>query len=132
MTQLRGRTALADYRGLAHARPWLATVLALALLSLAGLPPLAGFAGKLMLFVTTLDAGHTVLAVAALVNTVISLYYYLRVLAPMVFDAAPSASIEVLGRGPALAVAAGGIALLAIGFGAGALLSALAVPALLP
>ncbi len=132
VTQLRGRTSLDDYRGLARTRPWLAAVLIVALLSLTGIPPLAGFAGKLMLFVTTLDAGYVVLALAALANTVVSLFYYLRVLSPMVFDPPPAAAVELLGRGPGLALALAGTAVVAVGLGAGIVLSAFTAAGLLP
>lgn len=122
ITQLRGRTALDDFRGLASARPALAAVLALSLLSLVGIPPLAGFVGKLMLFMATIDAGYSVLAVAALLNTVASLYYYLRVLAPMYF--APSqGAVELLGPSAHGAVWVGAAAVVAIGLGAGVLLT---------
>lgn len=56
-------------------------------LSLLGLPPLAGFVGKLELFKAAIDADQAWLAVVAVINTVISLYYYLRVIAPAVLDA---------------------------------------------
>jgi NADH-quinone oxidoreductase subunit N len=123
VTQLRGRTALSDYRGLAAQRPWAAAVLTLTLLSLVGIPPLAGFAGKLMLFWATLDSGYGVVAVAALVNTVISLFYYLRVLTPVYFDRVPQQPIEQLGGFAAWALAVTALAVVGIGFGAGALLA---------
>ena len=85
VTQLRGRTNLADYRGLATAHPLLAAALILSFLSLVGIPPLAGFVGKLALFVTTIEAGYAWLAVIAVINTVVSLVYYLRVLGPVYF-----------------------------------------------
>ncbi len=50
VTELRGRTDLDDYRGLAAQHPWLATALTLSFLSFVGIPPLAGFGGKLLLF----------------------------------------------------------------------------------
>lgn len=131
LTQLRGRTALGDFAGLARTRPWPAAVLTLSLLSLAGLPPLAGFAGKLMLFVTTIDAGYPWLAVIAVLNTVVSLFYYLRVLAPMVF-AAPEGAVEQLGGSVRAAIIITALALVGIGLGAGALLARFQAVALLP
>lgn len=88
VTHLRGRTALDDYRGLARAQPVAATVLIVALLSLVGIPPLIGFFGKLMLFEVSIDGGYAWLAVVAVANTVISLFYYLRVVAVMTFRSA--------------------------------------------
>ncbi len=75
------------FRGLGRAHPWWTAVLVLALLSLLGLPPLAGFVGKLEVFRAAIDAGQAWLAVVAVVNTVISLYPYLRVIAPAVREA---------------------------------------------
>lgn len=103
VTQLRGRTNLADYRGLATAHPLLAAALILSFLSLVGIPPLAGFVGKLALFVTTIESGYAWLAVVALVNTVVSLVYYLRVLAPVYF-AEPARPMHILGYWAAVSV----------------------------
>ena len=109
--ELRGRTRFADYAGLSQRRPWLAAGMALALLSLVGIPPLVGFVGKLQLFVAAMDAGYGWLALLAVVNTVISLFYYLRVAATAYFDPAPAA-VPVLGRwaGVSTAVAVGATA----------------------
>lgn len=84
--ELRGLTERSGYAGLARRRPLLAGGLALSFLSFIGIPPLAGFAGKLVLFGATIEAGYTWLAVLAVVNTVVSVAYYARVLAPMYFD----------------------------------------------
>ena len=64
-------------------RPWLAVTLVVAFLSFVGVPPLAGFVGKLALFAATIEAGYTWLAVLAAANSVLSLAYYLRVLGPL-------------------------------------------------
>ncbi len=137
VTQLRGRTDIAHYRGLAAARPGAALVLALSLLSLVGIPPLAGFVGKLALFLATIDAGYTWLAVVAVINTVISLFYYLRVLGPMVFDDrtasdGETAPVALLGRWAGCGLWIGGAAVVALGLGAQALLGLVADVALLP
>jgi NADH-quinone oxidoreductase subunit N len=104
LTHLRGRTDLAHYRGLLASQPWTVAALALALLSLVGIPPLAGFVGKLGLFTVAIDGGATWLAVAAIVNTVVSLFYYLRVVGTMVLDA-PGAPAQTLGAWSAVALA---------------------------
>lgn len=83
LTELRGRTRIADYGHLFAQRPLLAAVLSLALFSFVGIPPLAGFTGKLLLFEVTIDGGYAWLAALAVANTVVSLFYYLRVIAPM-------------------------------------------------
>ena len=131
ITQLRGRSELAHYRGLATARPWLAAVLTLSLLSRAGIPPLAGFVGKLTLFVATIDAGYTWLAVVAIANTAVSLFYYLRVLAPMYFDEA-DAPMATLGRWAGSGVWMTGVTVVVLGLAAQALLAALRSAVLLP
>ena len=57
-------------------------------LSLLGLPPLSGFVGKLEVFIAAIDAGQAWLAVIAVLNTVVSLFYYLRMIAPAVLSPA--------------------------------------------
>jgi NADH-quinone oxidoreductase subunit N len=64
------------------------------LLSLVGVPPLAGFAGKLLLFSAAIDAGYTWLAVVAILNSVLSLGVYLRLIVPM-YQAPPVARLRV-------------------------------------
>jgi NADH-quinone oxidoreductase subunit N len=97
VVELRGRTRLEDYAGLARSQPWLAGALTLAFLSFIGVPPLAGFFAKLVLFGAAIEAGYAWLAVVAAVNTVVSIVYYVRVLAPAYFgDRAEP--VPVLGR----------------------------------
>jgi NADH-quinone oxidoreductase subunit N len=67
---------LGDYSGLAKERPFLAGVLACGLGSLAGIPPFAGFLGKLFVFVAAFKSGHFGLLAAAIAGVVISIYYY--------------------------------------------------------
>ncbi|MGI8937619.1 MAG: NADH-quinone oxidoreductase subunit N [Iamia sp.] len=131
VTELRGRTALADYRGLGASHPWLAVALIVSLLSLVGIPPLGGFVGKLTLFTATIDGGYGWLAALAVANTVASLFYYLRVIAPMAFDTS-SRRVPVLGRWAVGAVAVATAATVAVGLLAGPLLAALDGALLLP
>jgi NADH-quinone oxidoreductase subunit N len=72
-----------DYKGLGYSLPLLGTSLGIFLVSLTGLPPTAGFIGKLYLFIALVDANMITVAIIALLNTVISLYYYIRVLKAM-------------------------------------------------
>lgn len=72
-------------RGLGRRAPGAAGVLALCLLSLAGIPPLAGFAGKVFLLEATLDGGMVWLAVIAALNMTLALYYYVKIIAEMFF-----------------------------------------------
>ncbi len=67
------------YRGLGYSRPWTCALLAVCLLSLAGLPPTAGFIGKVLIFKTVLQSGYTVLAVIGIVTAIVSVYFYLNV-----------------------------------------------------
>ena len=67
---------LGSYSGLAKASPFLAGVLACGLGSLAGIPPFAGFMGKLLVFVAAYRAGHYGLLAVAIAGVVISIYYY--------------------------------------------------------
>jgi NADH-quinone oxidoreductase subunit N len=80
MTALAGRDdseqTLDDYSGLARESPFLAGVLACGLGSLAGIPPFAGFMGKVYVFVAAFKAGHFGLLVVAIASVVISIYYY--------------------------------------------------------
>jgi NADH-quinone oxidoreductase subunit N len=66
-------------RGLARKSPWTAAAIVIILLSLAGIPPTAGFMGKYFLFLAAVDKGLIVLAVAGAVNSVISIFYYFRI-----------------------------------------------------
>lgn len=93
----RGADRLEDFAGLGRTAPAAAGVLALALLSLAGLPPLVGFFGKFQLFAAALSGGTpgTVpgllwLVALALLMSAVSLYYYLRVLKQVFFAPAPA------------------------------------------
>lgn len=78
-----GSDALADYDGLARREPVLALVFLTALLSLAGIPPLAGFIGKFYLFYASMEKGYVWLVLAAALNSTVSLYYYLAILRRM-------------------------------------------------
>jgi NADH-quinone oxidoreductase subunit N len=106
-------------RGLGRRHPWWTAALVVSFLSLLGLPPLAGFVGKLELFRAAIDADQTWLAVIAVVNTVISLYYYLRVIAPAVLDRPPR-SVEPRRAPGALTAALGITAVATVGFGVAA------------
>ncbi|CAA9471137.1 MAG: NADH-ubiquinone oxidoreductase chain N [uncultured Solirubrobacteraceae bacterium] len=83
-----GSADVAAFAGLGRRHPWWTAALVLSFLSLLGLPPLAGFVGKLEVFLAAIDAGQAWLAVVAVLNTVVSLFYYLRVIAPAVLSPA--------------------------------------------
>ena len=74
---------LEDYNGLYTTNPKLAFLMTLALFSLAGIPPFAGFFSKFFIFAAAFESGFHLLVFIALVNTVISLYYYLLIVKAM-------------------------------------------------
>jgi NADH-quinone oxidoreductase subunit N len=74
---------LADWAGVGFRHPVLGLSMAVFMLSLAGIPPTAGFAGKFYLFSAAVDAGWTSLAVIGVLNSLVSVYYYLGVLVAM-------------------------------------------------
>ncbi len=78
-----GSEEIDEYDGMGYKTPLLGVSLAVFLISLTGLPPTAGFIGKLYLFIALVDAKMITVAIIALLNTVVSLYYYVRVLKHM-------------------------------------------------
>jgi NADH-quinone oxidoreductase subunit N len=77
---IRERSSLEDYRGLARRHPWAAGLLAVFMLALTGIPPLSGFWAKYYVFLAGIEAGLTWLVVVAVISSVISAFFYLRVL----------------------------------------------------
>jgi NADH-quinone oxidoreductase subunit N len=75
-----GSEDIDEYKGLGKSMPILSIALAFFLVSLVGLPPTAGFIGKVVLFLALVDANMITVAIIALLNTVVALYYYIRVL----------------------------------------------------
>jgi NADH-quinone oxidoreductase subunit N len=93
---------LADYKGLAKRAPLMAFAMAIMLFSLAGIPPLAGFASKFVLFSAAIDASQLAgnqwmvwLAIAGILNSALSLYYYARLVKYMYVDNGPETRIKV-------------------------------------
>jgi len=77
---------IADLAGLSTQRPGFAAALAVLMWSMAGIPPLSGFFGKLYVFSAAVSAGLTPLAVIGVLTTVVAAFYYLRVIKVMYFD----------------------------------------------
>ena len=133
VVELRGLADRARYAGLASRQPWVALALVVSLLSFVGIPPLAGFAAKLALFGAAIDAGYGWLAVLAVLNTVVSLAYYARVLGPAYFaPAGEGAPAPLLGWWAAAGVAVSVAALVLLGVWANGLLAAFGAGRLLP
>ena len=91
-----GKEKMDDYKGFYQTNPLLAWTLAIALFSLAGIPPTAGFFGKFFLILAGAAKGNWLLITIAALNMIISLYYYLRVVKAMFMDhnAAPLEKIN--------------------------------------
>jgi NADH-quinone oxidoreductase subunit N len=82
----RGRGDLAEiegYRGLGYERPAVAFFMAISLLSLAGMPPTGGFVARFYVFGAAIESGYIFLVMVGVVNSIIALYYYLRIIAMM-------------------------------------------------
>jgi NADH-quinone oxidoreductase subunit N len=106
-----------DYAGLARRHPILAATLALFLLSLIGIPPLAGFVAKFYLFGSAVRAGYIWLTVIAVLNSAVAAYYYLRVIVYMYMHEPEGEAVAVtpsFAGGLALGIALVGIVLLGI------------------
>jgi NADH-quinone oxidoreductase subunit N len=86
-----GKENMNDYEGLYRTNPMLSLVMMLALFSLAGIPPVAGFFGKFFLFTAAASKGFYLLVFIAVVNVTISLYYYLLVVRAMFLRKSDSA-----------------------------------------
>jgi NADH-quinone oxidoreductase subunit N len=78
-----GKLNISDYNGLYSTNPKLSVVMMLAMFSLGGIPPFAGFFSKFFIFSAAVEQGFYVLVLIAALNTVISLYYYLKVVKAM-------------------------------------------------
>ncbi len=79
------RVSFDDFRGLAKVRPYSAACIAIFLLSMAGIPPTAGFMGKFYIIAGAFQAGHATLAVLGIISSILSLWYYLRLIVVMYF-----------------------------------------------
>jgi NADH-quinone oxidoreductase subunit N len=77
---------LTDYAGLGFRRPLLAATFAIFLLSLGGIPPTAGFVGKFYIFSAAVEANLIPLAIIGILNSILSLFFYLRVIRIMYVD----------------------------------------------
>lgn len=81
-----GNTKSDGFKGLFKSKPLLAVVMAIALMSLAGIPPLPGFFGKYMVFALAIEQGYTSFVILAIVMSLVSVYYYFRIIVAMFFE----------------------------------------------
>jgi NADH-quinone oxidoreductase subunit N len=112
-----GKVKIDDYNGFYQTNPRLSLVMMLALFSLAGIPPVAGFFGKFFLFAAAAGEGHYWLVLIAVINTIVSLYYYLLVVKAMFLNRSESPIETIKGDGLArLGLIISVLGILIIGF----------------
>src|SRR5208283_1662350 len=104
-----------DIAGLYFKAPVETMLMLMFLLSLAGIPPLAGFWGKYFIFLSLIQTGHYALASLAVLYSVIGLYYYMRIASAMIIK--PATESEPVSVGPAMALALAATAAGTIGIG---------------
>jgi NADH-quinone oxidoreductase subunit N len=113
-----------DYAGMARRSPFLAVALALALVALIGVPPTSVFIAKIYVFTAAVNSGLVWLAVLGVINSVVSAYYYVRVIRVMFLHDAPSTD-KVAWSAPArLALLVAGLVTVGLGIAPGLLLMA--------
>ncbi len=98
-----------DLAGLARTHPMLACAMAIFMFSMAGIPPLAGFFGKLYVFLAAINAGLVTLAVIGVLSSVVAAYYYLKIVKLMYFDEPKDTLHRPIARELAWVIAATGI-----------------------
>ncbi|MBI3508012.1 MAG: NADH-quinone oxidoreductase subunit NuoN [Proteobacteria bacterium] len=101
--------SISDLSGLARTQPLVAAAMAISMFSMAGIPPLAGFFGKLYVFLAAVSAGLYSLAVIGVLASVVSAFYYLRIVKVMYFDAEGAGFDKRLAAGPAVVLGAGAV-----------------------
>jgi NADH-quinone oxidoreductase subunit N len=110
-------SSLTAFAGLSGRKPWAAAAMTFFLLSLAGLPPTAGFTGKLLILASTVDAGYVWLAALLIAGTAISFYAYIKVIRVMYRHEPQARGHHVYAQTflPWISVAVGAAAVLAMG-----------------
>jgi len=115
---------LNDFKGLAKRSPWFAAVMAILLFSLAGVPPMMGFAAKFAVLQSVLSTGAIWLTVVAVMFSLIGAFYYLRVVKVMYFDEPTDTAAIAVPFDMRATLSINGIAAIALGVYAGPLLNA--------
>jgi NADH-quinone oxidoreductase subunit N len=95
-----------DFAGLGKTNPKMALAMLIFMFSLAGIPPLGGFFGKLYVFMAAIDAGLVTLAIIGVVTSVVGSYYYVRIVKIMYFDEAADPFDKPIGKGLGAVLAA--------------------------
>ncbi len=112
-----------DLAGLSRTHPMTAAALAIFMFSMAGIPPLAGFWGKLYVFMAAIDKGFIGLAVVGVLTSVVSAYYYLRIIKVMYFDEPVEVLDHGTGRGLGLIVGVNAVLIVLFTFAPSSLVS---------
>ena len=110
-----GTYQLSGYAGLRRRAPLISFVLAVSIISLLGIPPTVGFMSKVFIFSAAVNTGLTWLALLAVINSVISAYYYLRVLKIAFVDPEENKSEVVVNRTVSVIVVGGMIGIIILG-----------------
>jgi NADH-quinone oxidoreductase subunit N len=108
------RDSFEDLEGLGRRNPVLAVAMSIFMLSLAGFPPSVGFFGKLFLFTAGVSAGYTWLVVVAVLMSVVSVFYYVRVLIP-IWSPSPRTDRVPASASSAATIVLSGVASIALG-----------------
>jgi NADH-quinone oxidoreductase subunit N len=106
---------LDDFKGLNQRSPWLAFLMLLLMLSMAGVPPTVGFYAKFSVLNSVVEAGHIWLAVVAVIFSLIGAFYYLRIIKLMYFDAPESHVPIAIDSDAALLMSVNGFGVLLLG-----------------
>ncbi|MBF0357497.1 MAG: NADH-quinone oxidoreductase subunit NuoN [Magnetococcales bacterium] len=114
---------LTDFKGLAKKRPFLAVLMATFMFSMGGIPPLAGFIGKLYIFMAAIKAGMISIAIAGVLFSAVGAFYYLRVVKYMYFDEAKSDFSMPVSSASQAVIVMSGVIMLVWGVFPGSLLS---------
>jgi NADH-quinone oxidoreductase subunit N len=93
--QQKGDESLDSFRGMAKSNPFIAFVTVVSMLSLAGIPPTAGFFAKYYIFSTALKEGHVILVLLAVIGSLIGVYYYFKVIIAMFQQGESDVKIEL-------------------------------------
>ena len=110
-----GNLTFDDYTGLSSRRPMLAALMAMFMFSLSGIPPFGGFFGKYYVFAGAIEGGYTWLAIIGVLMSVVSVYYYLRLVVLMYFKDQISAADDVMPRLGITALVISAVAVLVFG-----------------
>ncbi len=114
---------ISDLKGLNQRSPWFALIMLIVIFSMAGVPPTVGFWAKLAVLKAVVNIDMLWLALVAVFFSIIGIFYYLRVIKVMYFDAAEDSNEIQCGKDMQITLSANGIAVLVLGFYPAALMS---------